>query len=58
MSNKHHFYPVYFQSPDMESFKLIVDSVEGLRELTKQFEEPEPIIIKRGKKEQVGILKN
>ena len=42
----------------MESFKLIVDSVEGLRELTKQFEEPEPIVIKRGKKEQVGIQNN
>ena len=37
----------------MESFQLIVDSVEGLRELTRQFAEPEPIIIKRGKKEQV-----
>ena len=41
------------QTPDMESFQLIVDSVEGLRELTRQFAEPEPIIIKRGKKEQV-----
>ena len=37
----------------MESFKLIVDSVEGLRKLTDQFAEQEPIVIKRGKKEQV-----
>ena len=40
----------------METFKLIVDSVEGLRELTKQFEEPEPIVIKRGKKEVVSTV--
>ena len=37
----------------MESFKLIVDSVEGLRKLTDQFAEQEPIVIRRGKKEQV-----
>ncbi|KAK3608519.1 hypothetical protein CHS0354_010374 [Potamilus streckersoni] len=39
--------------PDLREFELIVDSVERLRELTKRFEEPEPMVIKKGKKEQI-----
>jgi hypothetical protein len=34
---------------------MVADSVEEVRKLAEQFAEPEPIVIKRGKKSQVGF---
>ncbi|KAL4225137.1 hypothetical protein ACF0H5_015830 [Mactra antiquata] len=39
--------------PDASQFEMIADSVEELRKLSAQFAEPEPIVIKRGKKELI-----
>ncbi|XP_060572711.1 uncharacterized protein LOC132730744 [Ruditapes philippinarum] len=39
--------------PDPKQFEMVADSVEEVRKLAEQFAEPEPIVIKRGKKSQI-----
>lgn len=40
-------------TPDPKQFEMVADSVEEVRKLAEQFAEPEPIVFKRGKKEQI-----
>lgn len=44
-----------FQLPDAKQFYLVADSVAELRRLAESFAEPEPIVLRRGKKEIVCI---
>ncbi|XP_045177152.2 uncharacterized protein LOC123537483 [Mercenaria mercenaria] len=39
--------------PDSRQFEMVADTVEEVRKLAEQFAEPEPVVIRRGKKEQI-----
>ena len=43
------------QVPDADQFFMVADSVEELRALASQFEEPPPLILRRGKREVVSL---
>ena len=50
---------MYFclQVPDPKEFYMVADSVEELRILARQFEDPEPLVLRRGKREVVSAHK-
>ena len=43
----------YVKGPDLDEFKLVVDSVESLRQLAEEFEDVPATVTGSGKREKV-----